>query len=109
LFDRQARKRSNGHHQSLNVSLEPYYVSSLKRWKPAWFREDLSALLDLLRDKKIKLMIAERIPLSEARHAQELLGQGSQPLSSQNQALKAILEGLEPYKPQFLPEDASTG
>jgi len=33
-------------------------------------------LLDLLRDKKIKPMIAERIPL-EARHAQELLGQGS--------------------------------
>jgi NADPH:quinone reductase len=34
-------------------------------------------LLDLLCDKKIKPMIAERIPLSEARHAQELLGQGS--------------------------------
>ena len=32
-----------------------------------------------------------------------------QPLSSQSQALKAILERLAPYKPQSLPEDASTG
>ena len=30
----------------------PYSIQNLKRWKPAWFREDLSALLDLLRDKK---------------------------------------------------------
>jgi NADPH:quinone reductase-like Zn-dependent oxidoreductase len=55
----------------------PYSIQYLKRRKPAWFREDLSALLDLLRDKKIKPMIAERIPLSEARRAQELLGQES--------------------------------
>jgi hypothetical protein len=32
-----------------------------------------------------------------------------QPLSPQSQALKAILERLEPHKPQSLPEDASTG
>jgi NADPH2:quinone reductase len=49
----------------------------LKRRKPAWFNEDLSVLLDLLRDRKIKPMIAERIPLREARRAQELLGRGS--------------------------------
>lgn len=55
----------------------PYSIQNLKRWKPAWFREDLSALLNLLRDKKIKPMVAGRIPLSEARRAQELLGQGS--------------------------------
>ncbi|HVH74322.1 MAG TPA: medium chain dehydrogenase/reductase family protein [Stellaceae bacterium] len=55
----------------------PYSIQYLKRRKPAWFRDDLSALLDLLRDNKIKPMIAERIPLSEARRAQELLGQGS--------------------------------
>lgn len=55
----------------------PYSIQYLKRWKPAWFREDLGALFNLLRDKKIKPMIAERIPLSEARRAQELLGQGS--------------------------------
>jgi NADPH:quinone reductase-like Zn-dependent oxidoreductase len=55
----------------------PYSIQYLKRWKPTWFREDLSALFDLLRDKKIKPMIAELIPLREARRAQELLGQGS--------------------------------
>jgi NADPH2:quinone reductase len=37
----------------------------------------LRVLLDLLRDKKIKPMIGGRIPLSEARHAQERIGQGS--------------------------------
>ena len=55
----------------------PYSIQYLKRRKPAWFREDLSTLLDLLRDKKIKPMIAELLPLSEARRAQELLGQGA--------------------------------
>jgi NADPH2:quinone reductase len=48
----------------------------LKRWRPAWFREDLTALLKLLRDGKIKPMVAMRMPLTEARRAQELLGQG---------------------------------
>ena len=55
----------------------PYSIQYLKRWKPIWFREDLTALFDLLREKKIKPMVAELIPLSEARRAQELVGQGS--------------------------------
>ncbi len=55
----------------------PYSIQNLKRWRPAWFGEDLRVLLDLLRDKKIKPMVAERIPLTEARRAHELLGQGS--------------------------------
>ena len=54
----------------------PYSIQYLKRWRPAWFREDLSALLKLLRDGKIKPMVAMRMPLTEARRAQELLGQG---------------------------------
>ncbi|MDW6025719.1 medium chain dehydrogenase/reductase family protein [Mesorhizobium sp. BAC0120] len=54
----------------------PYSIQYLKRWKPAWFREDLGALLELLRDGKIKPIVADRIPLTEARRAQELLGQG---------------------------------
>jgi len=58
-------------------SILPYSIQYLKRRKPAWFREDLSTLLNLLRDEEIKPMIAGRIPLSEARRAQELLGQGS--------------------------------
>ncbi|MBS3651762.1 zinc-binding dehydrogenase [Pseudaminobacter sp. 19-2017] len=55
----------------------PYSIQYLKRWRPAWFREDLSTVLNLLLDKKIKPMIADRIPLSEARRAQELIGGGS--------------------------------
>ena len=40
---------------------------------PQWFREDFAALLDLLRAGKIHPVVAERLPLSEARHAHELL------------------------------------
>jgi len=54
----------------------PYSIQTLKRLKPAWFRQDLIALLDLLQQKKIKPLIAQRFPLAEARNAQELLGKG---------------------------------
>jgi NADPH:quinone reductase-like Zn-dependent oxidoreductase len=54
----------------------PYSIQWLKRLRPAWFRQDLIALLDLLQQQKIKPLIAQRLPLAEARHAHELLGQG---------------------------------
>jgi NADPH:quinone reductase len=54
----------------------PYSIQTLKRLKPALFRQDLVALLDLLRQQKIKPLIAQRLPLAEARHAHELLGKG---------------------------------
>ncbi len=54
----------------------PYSIQWLKRLRPAVFRQDLIALLDLLRERKIKPLIAERFPLAEARQAQELLGKG---------------------------------
>src|SRR5262245_46557434 len=54
----------------------PYSIQWLKRLKPALFRLDLIALFDLLRQQKIKPLIARRFPLSEARLAQELLGEG---------------------------------
>lgn len=53
-----------------------YSVQWLLRLKPAWFREDLSALFDLLQQKKIKPLIAERLPFAQARWAHELLGAG---------------------------------
>jgi NADPH2:quinone reductase len=40
---------------------------------PDWFRQDFRALLELLRDGKINPVVAERLPLSDARHAHELL------------------------------------
>jgi NADPH:quinone reductase-like Zn-dependent oxidoreductase len=54
----------------------PYSIQTLKRLKPALFREDLIALFNLLQQHKIKPLIAQRFPLAEARRAQELLGQG---------------------------------
>ena len=54
----------------------PYSIQTLKRLKPELFRQDLVTLLDLLRQKKIKPLIARRFPLPEARQAQELLGKG---------------------------------
>jgi NADPH:quinone reductase len=46
------------------------------RIKPAWFRQDLVTLLDLLKQGKIRPLIAERLPLERARRAHEMLGQG---------------------------------
>ena len=40
---------------------------------PDWFREDFRALLELLREDKIHPVVAERLPLSDARRAHELL------------------------------------
>jgi len=54
----------------------PYSIQTLKRVKPALFRQDLTALLELLRLRKIKPLIARRFPLAEARRAHELLGDG---------------------------------
>jgi NADPH:quinone reductase-like Zn-dependent oxidoreductase len=54
----------------------PYSIQTLKRLKPHLFRQDLTALLDLLRRQKIKPLVAQRFPLSEARQAHELLGKG---------------------------------
>jgi NADPH:quinone reductase-like Zn-dependent oxidoreductase len=54
----------------------PYSIQWLKRLRPALFRQDLIALFDLLKQQKIKPLIAHRFPLVEARHAHELLGKG---------------------------------
>ncbi|HET9063295.1 MAG TPA: medium chain dehydrogenase/reductase family protein [Candidatus Binatia bacterium] len=54
----------------------PYSIQWLKRLRPALFRQDLITLLDLLRQRKIRPLIARRFPLAEARQAHELLGKG---------------------------------
>jgi len=54
----------------------PYSIQTLKRLRPALFRQDLIALFDLLRQKKIRPLIAQRFPLAEARQAHELLEKG---------------------------------
>jgi NADPH2:quinone reductase len=57
-------------------SLVPYSIQWLMRLKPAWFRQNLLTLLNLLKQGKIKPLIAQRLPLEEARRAHEMLGEG---------------------------------
>jgi NADPH:quinone reductase-like Zn-dependent oxidoreductase len=57
-------------------SMVPYSIQWLMRLKPAWFRHDLVTLLDLLKQGRIKPLIAQRLPLEEARRAHEMLGEG---------------------------------
>ncbi len=54
----------------------PYSIQTLKRLRPALFRQDLITLFGLLQQQKIKPLIAQRFPLAEARQAHELLGKG---------------------------------
>jgi NADPH:quinone reductase-like Zn-dependent oxidoreductase len=50
-----------------------YSITTEKKRHPEWFRDDLAHLLDLLRDKKIRPQISERLPLREAQRAHELI------------------------------------
>jgi NADPH:quinone reductase-like Zn-dependent oxidoreductase len=50
-----------------------YSIQTLKRLKPDWFHEDLTLLFDMLKQGKIKPLIAARIPLNQASQAHELL------------------------------------
>jgi NADPH:quinone reductase-like Zn-dependent oxidoreductase len=54
----------------------PYSIQTLKRLRPAMFRQDLIALFELLKQQKIRPLIAQRFPLVQARQAHELLGTG---------------------------------
>lgn len=54
----------------------PYSIQTLKRLKPKMFKQDLINLFELLRQKKIKPIVAQTFPLAEARQAHELLEKG---------------------------------
>ncbi|HET7759676.1 MAG TPA: zinc-binding dehydrogenase, partial [Gaiellaceae bacterium] len=66
------QKLREGHQFVPMGSRRPLPVGGGPR-NPLWFREDFLTLLDLLRDGKIQPVVAERLPLSEARRAHELL------------------------------------
>ena len=53
----------------------PYSIQTLKRLKPASFRQDFIALMDLFEHRKIKPIVARCFPLTDAREAHELLGE----------------------------------
>jgi NADPH2:quinone reductase len=61
-------------HQALPMGVGPRAlpVGGGPRY-PDWFREDFLALLELLRADKIRPVVAERLPLTEARRAHEML------------------------------------
>jgi NADPH2:quinone reductase len=52
----------------------PYSIQWLKRVRPTWFRQDLTALFGLLERREIQPLIARRFPLADAKAAHELLG-----------------------------------
>ncbi|MBZ5590666.1 MAG: medium chain dehydrogenase/reductase family protein [Acidobacteriia bacterium] len=54
-----------------------YSITTTRNRHPQWFREDLAALLQMLRERRIQPIIAERLPFTEARLANELLEQGA--------------------------------
>ena len=54
----------------------PYSIQTLKRLKPSLFRQDLMSLFELLEQRKIKPIVAQRLPLADAKRAHELLGNG---------------------------------
>jgi NADPH2:quinone reductase len=56
--------------------LVPYSIQTLKRLKPAWFREDLIVLLDLLKQQKLRPLVAQRFSFADARQAHEMLEGG---------------------------------
>jgi NADPH:quinone reductase len=53
-----------------------FQVAKLRDRHPEWFREDAAALFALLAERRIEPLVAERIPLVEARRAHENLGRG---------------------------------
>jgi NADPH:quinone reductase-like Zn-dependent oxidoreductase len=54
-----------------------YSIQTLKRLKPDWFHEDLVLLFDMLKQGKIKPIVAAKMPLNQAAQAHELLASGS--------------------------------
>jgi NADPH:quinone reductase len=72
VFAYRIQKLREGHQVIPRGSRRPLPVGGGPR-DPEWFRDDFRALLELLREGKIHPVVAERLPLSEARRAHELL------------------------------------
>ena len=54
-----------------------YSIGALRKKHPDWFHADLTDLFNLLTQRKIKPVIAERMRLDEAAHAHELIEQAA--------------------------------
>lgn len=54
-----------------------YSIASLKQAHPEWFSQDLTTLMDLLIHSKVKPIIADRLPLTQAKEAHQRLEQSN--------------------------------
>lgn len=59
-----------------SIPVNFYGITTLYRKNPTPFREDLAKLFQLLSEGKIKPVIAQKLPLLEARRANEILEKG---------------------------------
>lgn len=53
-----------------------YQIAKLRELHPEWFRADLGVLMTLLAQGHLAPLVAERVPLEDARRAHEILGHG---------------------------------
>lgn len=60
-----------------NKVVAGYMIQSLAEKRRDWYQKDLTTLIDLLAQTKIKPIVAERIPLAEAARAHELLNKSA--------------------------------
>ena len=54
-----------------------YSIGGMRKKYPEWFKEDLIELFKLLKEKQLIPVIAERLPLREAKKAHEMLDEAS--------------------------------
>jgi NADPH:quinone reductase len=76
VFAYRIQKLREGHQLLPVGSRRPLPVGGGPR-NPEWFREDFLHLIELLREDKIHPIVAERLPLADARRAHELLEQSA--------------------------------
>lgn len=74
---REALQKRIDENRSDSKRLAGYFIGALKAQHSDWFRTDLEKLFQLLAQRQVAPVVAERIPLAEARRAHELLGSAS--------------------------------
>jgi len=58
----------------VNKQVAGYNVDRLRTQRPEWYRTDLAALVEMLAAKRLRPVVAARLPLAEAQRAHEMMG-----------------------------------
>jgi NADPH2:quinone reductase len=74
---REGLKQRVEAHAEGSKRLAGYFIAALKTQHPEWFHTDLKILFGWLSERRIAPLVAERIPLAEAKRAHERLGQAA--------------------------------